>query len=793
MVLFVTVYPLYKVLDIYRRSKNRDLFLFQREVAKCSEVSIAPMDPLTSGLIALLAIVIGGSVYALQQMNERINQLQFSSTSHDALIDDDMALLSNALNDLIDEADASRRLTGSDALLKSQQLIESLNGGQQFELLTFKSSLRNLLSPFQESSLVEDISRLDTIRRELLVNHLQIIQDNEIEMDILFGRNDVQCRIFSFICNNLGFRDLALSSLLESEKITPKHEKTLRQLAIIARESGDDDFLRLRLDKLLQLHPDDPELLRERAHLLFRLGDPDAELDSRRLEALGIQNAADRALLAGLRERAGDPATALEEVNSALETNPNDSNSWHLKARLHYVRNEPGRALNALDQLFEIDRQHGPAWALQSRLLSNEANRLDEALKAAIHAVALGEPEWILKADLLMQLDRFDEAISSLQSVLEKDSNNGVVRAHLSLLHMLDDNHEIARQILVEAPSKAWECSEMHIQKGRLVLQEADMARDGTGHHDRGLVKGALTFFDHALSYDRESALAWVGRARTLRQLGELEEAEVAIVRASRLENDNPMIMAEHALLRIDQGEISEAERLVHEAETTLSDTEVLHYIRGLIAAELGNYEEARRRFDAVLVHDSNHVRARLNRATVAVLMGDHNLALEDSELLLKQYPELDLARLRRAESLMGLDKWEWAEIALREIIERKPGHVPALISMGATLCALDRAEEALPPLDEAIRLESDNPDAWHMRAQFYIEQGALPAALADFESAIRADPSHMESLLHAAAIVHETGTIERATSCWRRVLNLDPTNNLARTRLEELLIQKSL
>ena len=752
---------------------------------------MSPMDPLTSGLIALLALVIGGSVFALQQMNERINKLQFSSSTHDALIDDDMSLLSNALNDLIDEADASRRLTGSDALLKSQQLVESLNDGAKFELSTFSTSLKNLLSLFQESSIEEELSRLDSIRRELLTNHIQIIQDKEIEIKLLFGRNDVQCRNFSYICNNFGFRDLALSSLLASEQIAPRHEKTLRKLALIARESGDDEFLRARLDKLLQLYPDDPDLLRERAHLLFRLGDSAAELDSRRLEALGLQNAADRALLAGLRERAGDPATALEEVNISLETNPNDLNSWHLKARLHDIRNEPGRALDALDQLLKLDRQHGPAWALQSRLLSNEPNRLEEALKAAVHAVALGQPEWILKADLLMQLDRFEEAISSLQSVLDIDSDNGLVRAHLSLLHMLDDNNEISRKILVESSSKAWECSEMHIQKGRLVLREADIARDGTGLHDRGLVKGALTFFDTALSYDRESALAWVGRARTLRQLGEFDEAEVSIIRASRLDNEDPMILVEHALLRIDQGEISDAERLVHEAETSLSNTEVLHYIRGLIAAELGNYSEARRRFDTVLTHDPNHVRARLNRATVAVLMQDHALALEDSELLLKQYPELDLARLRRAESLMGLDKWEWAEVALREIIERKPGHVPALISMGATLCALDRAEEALPSLDEAIRLESDNPDAWHMRAQFYIEQGALPAALADFESAIRADPSHMESLLHAAAIAHEIGPIERAESCWRRVLNQDPTNHLARTRLEESLSKK--
>ena len=116
----------------------------------CGEVRTEPMDPLTSGLIALLAIVIGGSVYALQQMNERINQLQFSSSSHDASIEDDMTILSNALNELIDEADASRRLSGSDTLLRSQQLIESLTEGSKFEISSFNISLRNLLSLFQE-------------------------------------------------------------------------------------------------------------------------------------------------------------------------------------------------------------------------------------------------------------------------------------------------------------------------------------------------------------------------------------------------------------------------------------------------------------------------------------------------------------------------------------------------------------------------------------------------------------------------------------------------------------------
>ncbi|RCH73395.1 MAG: hypothetical protein DBX05_05155 [Candidatus Poseidoniales archaeon] len=73
------------------------------------------------------------------------------------------------------------------------------------------------------------------------------------------------------------------------------------------------------------------------------------------------------------------------------------------------------------------------------------------------------------------------------------------------------------------------------------------------------------------------------------------------------------------------------------------------------------------------------------------------------------------------------------------------------------------------------------------MRAQFYIEQGTLSAALSDLEAAIRVDSRHMDSLLHAAAILHEIGPSDKAELAWRRVLDIEPTHRLARTRLTEI------
>ena len=52
-------------------------------------------------------------------------------------------------------------------------------------------------------------------------------------------------------------------------------------------------------------------------------------------------------------------------------------------------------------------------------VLKDEPGRLEEALKATVHAVA-GEPLDILKAELLEVMDRADEAKQSLVEALSK-------------------------------------------------------------------------------------------------------------------------------------------------------------------------------------------------------------------------------------------------------------------------------------------------------------------------------------------------------------------------------------
>jgi tetratricopeptide (TPR) repeat protein len=602
------------------------------------------------------------------------------------------------------------------------------------------------------------------------------------------GLDDLELRRLGVVSLAAGRRGFAQSCYSAAAEVAPGVRATQESLASLARDSGDDTALRSALELLLKINPDDEIILREHAALLDRYGDEEAERDIRRLAAMGVDNAVDHSLLSGIRSRAGDDDEALQAIEDALSENSSNPSDWLIKATLLKKNGDFDGALSAIDLALELNRSFGPAWSLRAQILDGIDSQLQNALKAVIHAVALGEPDQVLKSDLLIRSDRIDEAFSSLADALEDNPEAHEIRAHLSWLHQTGGAPEIAQQVLTAAPKSSWEESTtLHIQQGRLGLHHCDARRDGTGEHDALLLAEALASFESALEVDRENGLGWLGRARCLRQMGDLEEASISLQRSRRLLEGEGMVTIEEALLQLDIGRVDEAAILVKQAMGESADSTVVEYVRALVSAQRGQLGEARRSLEAVLEVEPGHVRARLNRCSVSMLLEDMHLALDDANELLSLYPNLDIARLRRCEILMTLGEWSEAELEIRNLLERKPHHSPALTHLGRTLVALERTDEALPYLDEAIRLDQTQAEGWYQRGLFYLEQGTIGAAIDDFDATTKADPEHLDALLHLAAIHHESNNSAGALAAWRRVLDVVPDHRLARIRLEEL------
>jgi tetratricopeptide (TPR) repeat protein len=322
--------------------------------------------------------------------------------------------------------------------------------------------------------------------------------------------------------------------------------------------------------------------------------------------------------------------------------------------------------------------------------------------------------------------------------------------------------------------------------EGRLHLLAADEYRDRTGNHDHIILLDATISFDLAIEKDRESGLAWLGRSRALRYQGSLKEAEVALVRARRLIPNHPSISLEEAHLCLETGKLDQANALVSEASTNLQNHPSIPFIRGIIAAKQGRFIEAQSFFSKVLLMQTNHVRARLNRCSAALLANDLVTALDDANLLVEQVPELNLVRQRRSEILMNLGDWVEAELELRTLLSRDPEHIMGLVHLGTCMIAMGKAEQAEKPLNDAIRYDPSHSDAWYQRGLLYLDFGRVDEAKSDFEAAAKHDSKHIDARLRIAAISHEGDNPNTAVIAWRKVLDIDPEHRLARRRLQE-------
>ncbi len=684
----------------------------------------------------------------------------------------------NALRAIHPEIDAS--------LSVHQFLLQ--HEGDEFQMVDLTQACEVLRSIVQHQGIETPQEQTLTVNHLSLLRRLLAVFDrHQVTMATLHLDADTAHRLGLAACHMQHY-EWAEHALGVAYQLSPGHTSVLEGLEHIARLRGDDDLYRHWLEARMKLTPDDPSLLRAHAHLLVSMGDSEAERAVRRLEALGVDTAADRSLLSGLRARAGARSEAIEAITQALEKDPDRSEDWLTYAQLLEAEGEPDLALEANERCLTLDRQCGEAWALKARLLAAKQGHERDALKAVTHAVALeagGVDAVFLKSELLELEGSVVAAEETLLKAIEQQPSNGELRARVASHYLLKHRIDDAETLLANTP-EGIDHALLHAVEGRLHLAHADRLRDGTGQTDEVLLQSALDSFNGALGLNRELGLAWLGLARTQRMLKDTETANESLSRASRLLSDNnPSVACEAALLALDMGEVDTAASHVDAAEMH-GQNATTAYIRGNIAAGKGQLKQALYHYSDCLTLDPAHIRGRLNRISVNMGLNEAQKALDDADVLLDLAPQLAVARVRKGDAHMHLGEWEHASKEFKHVLETAPHHTHALTQLAACYMGLDRAERAEGPLNEALRQSPDHAPAWHQRGLYYLHFNNLDNALSDFEAAVRCDGNHLDARLQIAAHHHGVGSMAEAETAWKAVLTIDPTHQLAKTRLNE-------
>ena len=750
------------------------------------------MEPLSIALFSLFILtggVLGWQILAaretLQAVVDRTMVLSESQGAHAKQTTE----VVSALQDKIESYDALIQ-----ALRSTQPDIDSgIDAYQHIKILETEgadplhSSITAIKSVCSTISVQEVAPKLTVMQMSLANRLFGVLESRQISAEDLRldGRQALQLGLCALHLQKMDWASAALGAAHQS---LPGNDVVLQGLEQIALLRADEVLRQHWLEARLRNDPDNPELLRTQAHILVRQGDEGAEKAVRRLEALGVDTPADRSLLSGLRHRAGSPNEAIEAIEQALEEDNQKPDYWLQYAILLKEEGENERAIEAVDSCLNLDRQVGDAWALRAELLSVRNGREAEALKAAIHAVALecgGAKLILLKADLLAESGDLIGSETCLEQAVEKFPMDPELRSIVASRRLAEGRIEAA-QLLLDNTPQIIDHPELHIVEGRLHLARADRTRDGTGETDKILLSSAIESFNSALSMNRELGVAWLGLARTQRLLKSVEEASDSLIRARRLLGEtDASVSVESALLAIDMNDLNAATRYIDAAGIQGKST-TISYVRGNIAIRLGELERAVGLYNEVLEENPKHIRARLNRISCHLALNQAVDAKVDAETLLSLAPELTVAVFARADAQSRLGEWEEAKDGFKEVLEVAPHHHQALTKLAACYIALDRHERAEAPLNEALRIAPEHADAWHQRGLLYLEWERVENALGDFEAAIRADGNHLQARLRAAAIYHAHGKTDMASAAWRGILAIEPEHPLARKRLNE-------
>jgi tetratricopeptide (TPR) repeat protein len=462
----------------------------------------------------------------------------------------------------------------------------------------------------------------------------------------------------------------------------------------------------------------------------------------RQAERLSPQHCGVKLEIGGLLRELGRLDQAEAAVNAVLEEDPNN---FEARVGLAHIKRRRGDRHSSLAE-FEI------ATKLNPRHLGLKLE----------------------KANDLRELSRLDQAEAVVNAVLAEAPNN--FEAHVGLAHIKrrrgdrqgsSVEFEIAAKLNPTHPGLKLEIANDLRELGRLDSAEA-VVKDVLGEHPNNFE-------------------AHVGMAHIKRRLGDRVNSLVQFEVAAKLNPRHPGLKLEIA------NDLRELSRL-DSAEAVLKD--VLKEYPNDYEAHVGMAHLKRRRgdrlgslaeFEIAAKLNPKHSGIKLEMANDLRELGRMDTAQAVVNDILEEYPNnfearIGIAHIKRrlGDRLGSLAEFEVAA-------QLNPGHFALRLEMANDLRELGRLDAAEAIVKEIIEEDPNNLEARVGMALIKRRQGNRKGALAEFEIAVKLNPTHPGIKLEIANDLRELGRLDQAEAVVNAVLAEDPNNFEARVGLAHI------
>ncbi len=221
-------------------------------------------------------------------------------------------------------------------------------------------------------------------------------------------------------------------------------------------------------------------------------------------------------------------------------------------------------------------------------------------------------------------------------------------------------------------------------------------------------------------------------------------------------------------------------------------------YLKGLEAFEKKDYEEAKKRFEKAIQEGGEKFPDLLNKYAFLLSMeGDTAKAIEYLKKALEINPKYTEAAVNLAYILNEVGRYDEAMEVRKHMHsmydERTKRNIdPYVIGKIANMHA-DIAEryveigyinEAIDELKKALKIRPAFVDIRTRLAVLYREKGEIDEAIEHLTQSILENPKYLNAYIQLGLTYYVMGEIELAQKQWNKVLEIDPSNNIAKVYL---------
>ncbi len=571
----------------------------------------------------------------------------------------------------------------------------------------------------------------------------------------------------------------------ETVRVDPTNVEARLRYGTISAAIGDYDLALEQAEAVLQLEPTNPRGFTLRAQARENREDYEGtEADFRAAVQADPDAAAFRFLLGGFYERRGRFGEAEEAYEKLLETEESYLAATALGRVILRDRSRKADGDRILERIIELAKRAPVEKPAESDVQAGEAETGTTSLLYNVLRPEAIQGAYTLKAMIQYERGSLEDAIATLEEGIATGEAKVQLIYQMANLYRIEgrteDERAMIRRASEEAPDNA----------AAQLIQSAYLGQQGD-------TDGALAAARAARKADPDNRPAMLREAELLVDIG-FRDGDAETTMAGRAivdevlaaDPDSPEAHFVKAKIELAEGDLDAAKASL---ETTLQarpNWGQARFVLGSTLAASGDLKRARVELESAVESEPQLYEARKLLTQVYAQLGEHEFAIDQGRMYLRDRPLDSEIRIVVGQSLIRVGR---APEAYEEIskIPDEQRDAAALFALGRLDLAYNRVEAGAAKLRRADQLAPGNPQV--LRALLAIDQSRneLAASVARVGRALEAKPNDSELIELDAEVKLLSGDLEAARAALQKAVEVEPRNVTAQLALADLALRE--